>query len=84
MTTNIKEYRLNEMFIVRCYIRPDNYVVEVLVDVGRFMDTLEEFKTSDKDKANAFFKKMVDKYRRCDDIIIDDDEMEKLRGKHDR
>lgn len=31
MADNIKEYRLNDMFVIRCYLKPDDYKVEVLV-----------------------------------------------------
>lgn len=66
-----KLYQLNHMFAINCETKGNYYIVEVLNQGLPFEDILERLETTDKKKANDFFVKMREKYRYCDDILID-------------
>lgn len=66
----MKTYFLNNMFAINCGSSGGYYVVEVVNRGLPFEDVLEKLETTDKNKANEFFVKMKEKYRYCDDILI--------------
>lgn len=65
----LKDYRIAKFYVIRCITTKTKYIIEAIIDVGRFEDTLERFETTDKDEANTAFKRFVDKYRLCQKSI---------------
>ena len=67
----VKEYKLNQMFGIRCIMREDGYCrVEVLNISLPFENIIEYVETCDKARANSAFKSLKEKYARCDNILI--------------
>lgn len=59
----LKDYRIAKYYVIRCITTDTKYIIEAIIDVGKFEDTLESFETTNKDEANKAFKKFAEKYR---------------------
>lgn len=59
----LKDYRIAKYYVIRCITTDTKYIIEAIVDVGKFEDVLEVFETKDKNEANNAFKRFVEKYR---------------------
>lgn len=59
----LKDYRIAKYYVIRCITTNTKYIIEAIIDVGKFEDTLEVFETKDKNEANNAFKRFVEKYR---------------------
>lgn len=59
----LKDYRIAKYYVIRCITTDTKYIIEAIIDVGKFEDVLEVFETKDKNEANNAFKRFVEKYR---------------------
>lgn len=59
----LKDYRIAKYYVIRCITTNTKYIIEAIIDVGKFEDVLEVFETKDKNEANNTFKRFVEKYR---------------------
>lgn len=59
----LKDYRIAKYYVIRCITTDTKYIIEAIIDVGKFEDVLDVFETKDKNEANNAFKRFVEKYR---------------------